>query len=450
MRFGFTWLVAAVAAAALQSAASVQAQAWLSDRARAEGRGVRLGDFELHPGIGSEIGYITNVYLIRTDNTPAVNSAQLRLAPHLYLSTVGSGDTQAPVSFRAGASGSLRYYFDSDAPGVDIGVGQDARLTLRPSSVFKAEIFDEYKRSIDPFTGTSSPTTTTAPTVTAKGLNFARDMIGVGTRLGLSTPGEVFKVGAGYRFDYDYFEDGTAFGVNTNRAHTISADTSWEFLPKTALVWNGAVKLFNYVNARRLTAAQAMMMGQSESLTAHFNSTNMISTLGINGALTPRIGGTLAVGYAAGFFSDNNDYEGVVAQAEVRWRIAPTLLWALGYDRQTAPAFQGNFARADRIKTRLEAMALGALLVTLKGDLTFLSFGTDPVQVMNGNTQKRSDIQLNLDAAGEYRFVDWFAATLDVGYLQDFTSYPLVAPDGSRTSMKYNQFFAFIGVRAFL
>ena len=44
-------------------------------------------------------------------------------------------------------------------------------------------------------------------------------------------------------------------------------------------------------------------------------------------------------------------------------------MWSLGYDREYKPSFQGDFARVDRIKTRLQAMLVNALLLSLRGEV---------------------------------------------------------------------------------
>lgn len=48
--------------AVLGASGSASAQVWLSDRSLSEGRGIRTGNFELHPGIGAEFGYDSNAF----------------------------------------------------------------------------------------------------------------------------------------------------------------------------------------------------------------------------------------------------------------------------------------------------------------------------------------------------------------------------------------------------
>ena len=420
--------------------------AWTPDRTNTEGHGIRLGDFELHPGLGAGIGWVSNVFL-EAPSEGVEDSAVLRVLPHLYLSTLtnerlqeamGEGETQK-VSFRAGLTGAFKQYFATEmSHHPDMAVGEDARLTLRPSSVFAWELFDEFHRSIDPFTQAVSP----VPGASSATAQFDRDQIGVGTRLQLSTPGQLFKVGAGYRFDFDYFED-DLFKANENLSHTIAADTSWEFLPKTALFWNGSMRFFKFTNT------------DLQSVSSRNDSTNVQSRIGLNGALTPKLGFTLAVGYGAGFVSNASDYESAIAQVELRWKLRDTVLWALGYDREYNPSFQGNFARLDRIKTRLQTMLMGALLLGLRAELSFVDFGNDPNLASASNPSgSRSDIHLLTDLNAEYRIVNWFAITAELSYLQDFTDFEYVLMPATGPAIvdpaKYQQFQAWLGVRAFL
>ena len=42
--------------------AEAAAQAWLEDRAYAEGMGIKAGEWELHPGVAGEFGYDSNFF----------------------------------------------------------------------------------------------------------------------------------------------------------------------------------------------------------------------------------------------------------------------------------------------------------------------------------------------------------------------------------------------------
>ena len=384
----------------------------------------------------------------------------LRVAPHIYLSTLSGARLQGEeprFTLRTGLNGSLRHYFATEA-GTDLAVGQDLTFAWNATSIFRLEIYDSFSRSIDPFTEPVAPAVTGAE---PEDISFARDTLGAGIRLQLSSPGKLVKGGIGYRFDIDHFED-DRFASNRSRAHTISADDSWEFLPNTALFWNGSIQFHEYTNP-------------SGAIGERNDSTIVSTKLGINGALTQRIGFTVAAGYSAGFFADDNDYENPIAQVELRWKPQENLLWALGYDRETNPSFQGNFANMDRVKTRLQAMLGGVVVLAANADLTFVDFGRDDLL-----QSERNDVQLLTRLSGEYRVVDWFAITGQLGYLQNFTDYeyavddpagmdpagpggvdlapgedpetgePIGRDDPILDAAAYKRFEAWLGIRAFL
>ena len=439
MRFRFPWLETTIVCALLLAAGPVAAQGWLADRARAQGRGIRLGDFELHPGIGAEGGYDSNLFLAEPGEE--LDTAILRVSPHVYLSTLSGerlGDEKPTLEFRTGANAAFKYYFAPKEGGV--GVGQDANLVWNASSIFAWHIFEVFQRSIDPFTEPAAPLSNDE-----EQLEYARDQLGVGTRFQLQSRGGLLKAGVGYRFDLDYFES-DLFKSNQNHSHTIGADTSWEFLPKTAIFWNGSLMFHSFDDD-----SAAMAVAERN------DSTRVMSKVGLNGAITSKVGFTLAGGYGAGFYEDNNDYENVIAQVELRWRLRPTMLWALGYDREHSTAFQGNFARMDRLKTRLQAMLGGVVVLGAKAELTFIAFGRDDALALMGSAAERDDLHLLTNLNGEYRIVDWFAITAEFGYLENFTDYvyelefdPSNPDDDVQDPAEYRRFEAWLGVRAFL
>jgi hypothetical protein len=447
MRANLSLLGVAALATTLWSA-SAHAQGWLADRDRAQGNGIRLGNFELHPGIGAEAGYDSNVFL----SQDPVDSPVIRVAPHLFLQTLGAERTEnaapAPVQFKAGVSAWLRHYLDA-GPDTNVGVGQDARLTLKPGSVFTLELSEELKRTIEPFTEAVAPQTPMDP-AEAQDVNFARDQLTLGARTSLGTPGGVLKGSLGYKFGIDHFED-EGFRDNRANSHTVSADTSWVFFPKTALLWDGSIARHNFIRS-----TDELSEADMADLTAVRNdSTTLKTRLGLNGALTPRIGFTVAGGYAAGFFDAGDEFESFIAQVEGRWRPEETISWSLGYDRETMIAYQGNFVYMDRVKTATQLMLSGTVVIQGRVELTFLDFGVDPTQ------GERDDIHFLANLSGEYRLADWFAITLEGSYWQNFTDFAFVIDggddgnvmtpdDNNEDPAKYNRFEGWLGVRAFL
>ncbi|MFK7990753.1 MAG: hypothetical protein AB8I08_32330, partial [Sandaracinaceae bacterium] len=68
---------------------TADAQGWMSDRSRREGPGFRLGDFELHPGVGVEVGYDSNLYFSDDDAALSRDSGILRATAQVDIATRG-------------------------------------------------------------------------------------------------------------------------------------------------------------------------------------------------------------------------------------------------------------------------------------------------------------------------------------------------------------------------
>ena len=422
--------LALTTAALLCVSSSAQGQGWLSDRDQTEGDGIKLGAFELHPGIGSEGGYNTNVFL----GDVGQDSGVLRVTPHLYLqSSKGGIDLEArDLNFRTGVSSSLIHYFATEA-NTDVSLKQDAKLEVRLSRIVSVSLEERLQRSIDPFSDAIAPNAGNEP------VDTDRLQLNVGGRLGLNSPGGLLKGGVGYTLGIDHFE-GDVFAANRNQSHTVTADSSYQFLPKTAFFWNSGLRFHRYVNKDIRDVAERN------------DSTNVNSRVGINGGLTPRLGFTLSAGYAAGFFEDDNDYESVIAQIQARWRTSQTTALTLAYERAFNSAFQGNFARTDRFKAQGQALFGGVFMLRASAELTMVDFGRDDLL-----SDDRNDIHLLTGLSGEYRFTDWFALTAEVGYLQNFTDFTFTFDDDADPNTpevvdeaKYNRFSAWLGVRAFL
>ena len=140
---------------------TAHAQGWLEGRDRAEGPGFRVGNLELHPGLGAELGYDSNVFLSSdaAGVDPIETSPILRVTPHLFLSTLGpqragavnSSDSLPVLDFRTGVSASVYHYFDTRAPS-NVELKADALMTLLPQRPFSITILGAYGRTIRPFT----------------------------------------------------------------------------------------------------------------------------------------------------------------------------------------------------------------------------------------------------------------------------------------------------------
>ena len=442
--------LAAVLLAPMLAASSASAQGWLSDRERTEGPGFRIGNLELHPGIGAEFGYDSNVFYEEENTT---DSFIMRLTAHLQVATLGQarreeGETDEgqttesrSVDFRGGVAASY-YHFFIDSAKDNVGLDANLALTINPTGRFSVYLHDEFSRTIRPFVDQALVDEGAG---TAEVPTYARDRNVVGTELRLQSAGGVLKGALGYDYALDFFEDDLFDFVNSH-SHEFRLKLTWQFLPQTALISLTEVTYQDYFRS---------MDEASTALDDHWRARSLI---GLNGALTRTLGFTAMVGYAGGFYSFADDFDSVAIHADLRWRPRQTLQFQVGYDRRFQSSFIGNFVKQDRIYATHRLLLGGAFLlgaeVALSFDKTGVAYAQDMMTLL-GNEEERKDIRLSASLYSEYRFTDWLALNLTLGYYGDFTDYEYNDPIGSGTAVLpdpgggYHKFEAWLGLRAF-
>lgn len=435
------WLTFAILSVLVASSSSAHAQAWLSDRKRAEGRGIRVGDFELHPGVGAEGGYHSNPFY--ADGDKVKGSGVLRISPHLFFSTLQgerlqTGETTAPPGWLAlsgGLAGSFQAYTRTPVRNA-INLDLNGAATLAPERPVSFALTQTLRRSALPFSDPSLASDR------VRGPDYTNYYENAGAQLLFRTKGGLLRGGLAYNFAYIWFDDAN-FKYNNNFAHTAVLNLGWEFLPKTALFYDATFKhqTFTKVDDPNLVAASATTLIDNNVIT---------SRVGINGAITSRIGGTVAVGYTGGFYERGDEPDGLIGSVEARFTPTNFSEAALLFDRGFLPSYQGNYQDRMRIMARMRWLFVGALLVSAQAGVEFLSFGFDQKQM-----RARDDIRILADVSGEYRFVDWLALTGQLSMLVDNTDFvytfePIRGVTPPPDAAKFNAFEAWLGVRAFL
>jgi hypothetical protein len=469
---------AAVLVSLLPSAA--YAQEWLKDRRYNEGAGIREGDFELHPGIAGEVGYDSNWFLRSSSNegfvnsgpnTPPIPALVFRVTPSLYLSTLGpqrrEGDLTAQppsIRFRAGVNATYREFIGVSSDPVasepqndiskqrNIGGNADARLEIAPERPFGAALFANYARTILPNAGTADPN-----------LSFNRDDVGGGGELVVQPGSGTLDWHFGYQFHATLFEqsEGVPYDNTSNQLYTRGR---WRFRPRTSLIYDATFGFINYTRQ-----AQALDAGL-------VNSTPIRTRIGLNGLVTDRFSMVALVGWGASFYGNpgNNQpqYDSVIAQAELKWFLSasPGIAQstdlglalssiAIGYTRDFANSYLGNYYGEDRGYLRFSYFFSGRTLVTLEGGAAAIEYPT-MTWLATGDPRHAAFTDVRADATlfGEYRFTDSFALNATVRYTENFSSnsvpqFDVVPADTSPAAsydMAWNRFEAFLGVRWFL
>ncbi len=155
--------IAAVLATVVGVAATdVHAQQWLSDRSLTQGRGIRVGNFELHPGVGAEFGFDSNA-LYQAIAEPAL---RLRIAGSFGISTLGQQRTQGSaeatnvprqtVRFAANVGVSYSHFFGIAAPTAvrsasdasNLGLNAGLSVGWMPSNVFTLNFANTFSRVV--------------------------------------------------------------------------------------------------------------------------------------------------------------------------------------------------------------------------------------------------------------------------------------------------------------
>ncbi len=432
-----TYLAAASLLVVVNAPVTARAQAWLEDRSRAEGIGIRAGDLEIHPGIGAEIGYDSNVFLRDTDvdfmgDERPVGSALLRVTPHLFLSTLGperlaehAGQADRPtIDFRLGASAPFLYYF-STQQSARLEANVDAALRLLPERPVSLAIDAQYRRTARPFTSGASDS------------NYGRNTLSTSPGLEFRTTGGVLNAAIRGKFAYDFFDDDVTARYDSMTYGALFT-SSYEFLPKTALFYEADLTYRNFENT---TGAGAFRN----------DGTRWAFRGGLNGALSARLSATLAAGYTAPFCKAGDDADDLTATAQLRWQPTQTITATLGYDRALMTSFQGNFGRTDRVDAKFDLLAGGALLLSLHGSLSWVSYGADPN--VDPDAQGPGEaLRIGGDVSGEYRVADWLAFTASAAVTTNDSSasfeyvvmgVPVLDP------VSFTRFEAFGGMRVF-
>lgn len=439
------------ASMAVPAVAAAQDQVWLKDRRYTEGIGYRVGDFELHPGASGEFGYDSN-YFHRspTDGGGPVGTLRLRITPSFSLSTLSKqrretagGQSQPDFEFKASIAATYNEFFpvsgpqdgkDRAADNRNVSGNLDLQLSILPGHPWSGTIFAGVARSLTPSNdGLASE-------------SFNRLLPRAGGEL-IWTPGRgLFDWRLGYAFSGTFFES-SSFSQLTNIQNQIETRGRWRFLPRTALIYDARLGFISYT---------------SPSANGKTASHPLRTTIGVNGLITSSFSALALVGWGTSFYSvgsggEEQNFNSVIGQAEVKWYITPnptsdpgaaTLSLsslALGFSRDFADSYIGTYFERDRAYANLSYFFGGRFLVVVDG-------GAGPI-VYPANAELKlaafTDVRVDASVFGEYRFKDAFGLNATVRYGQNFSGTSIVT-DGQTDELKWQQIEAYLGFRWFM
>ncbi|MBX3186881.1 MAG: hypothetical protein KF819_07700 [Labilithrix sp.] len=482
LRFLRACATLALPAALLLVPKSAGAQEWLKDRRYAEGAGVRVGDLELHPGIGGEVGYDSNWFL-RTYKDGYVNSGPveagiIRITPSFSISTLsekrlnetateGVRPEPPPVAFRGTIAATYREFLGPAEIRDQRNVSGNAglRLDVNQGRPVGFGVFANYTRLIQP------------AVLQDPNLSFNRSDVGVGGDIIFLPGGGTLDLRAGYQFYGAFFEESNG-APYTNHTHEISIRNRWRFRPRTALFHDTSLRFINYPNAQR-------------ALNFLNDSTPLRTQVGVTGLMTDRFGLLLSAGYGASFFRNGaapttRNYDSLNARAEGTFYLSEgggaaepgqaTLLlstFTFGFSRDFQNSLLGNYYDSNKGYLRLVYYFGGKVLAQLDGFFEALGYpqpfyndqtGT-PAPLLNPAGQPITDFT-NYRTGGslfaEYRFTDSFGLNLTFDYQQMISDTQLPSgvgpppvadpanPNAGLFDLNWRRVQALVGARWFL
>lgn len=422
---------------------SAAAQAWVSNPDFSEGIGIRAGNLELHPSVGAEFGYDSNIFRASA-REGVVDVFKLRVTPSLTLSTLGAARRNAPtapnVIVSAGAHASYNELFAVDSENSDVskrrnvGLGADARVDINHSGKVGVDLLGAYTRIIE----------TEGRSEDLAGEGFNRDTVRFGGGVTWRPGGGLFEWRAGYTGTYNFFENDTYVPLN-NLQHNVGLRGRWRFLPRSAVLFDTNYTFVRYTQDR----------------TPQTNGDAVRSRIGFHGLVTYHLALMGLVGWATSFYESGQasiaprQFDSVIANAEARWFIQPrpdleqaTITSglssvAVGYGRTFSNSYYGSFYQSDRGYMQFSMFLLGAVVGGLEFGVARVAF--PEVQVGAAPAQASfSQLRLDSRAFGEYRFSDTLAANVTVQYDQ------VNSEQINDEDLDYRRWQAYLGVRWFM
>lgn len=427
---------------------------WLPDRAYTEGPGFRVGNFELHPGVALRGGYDTNVFRTSGKNgNPEEDAAVLAVSPHFNISTIGQqrraqgedaagapGTLPPPIAFNLGVSATYFHYFLDKAP-KNVEVDFDTMLSVLPERKVGFDVGAAYARNTRAFTARVAGADQNNST-------YAFDRIHPSLLLRGQSRGGVLRGSVGFAPNIVFYE-GKPFRYLSQNQYEVPAKLAWSFLPNTALLFDGVFGFNDYIKNLETNTRASIFISDSMRFQ---------SRLGINGAITPRLGVRALVGYAAIIVDrpELDDREDAVAEAALIYGWTPKDNVEVGYQRLLEVSSLGAWSQLDRGYLKASMLFGGAFALGLEAGVAHVNYGrllTAPrmgtvTGLGVGGDQTRDDIRIDGGVHAEYRATNWLAIMADFSTLVTLTDFEYARVTGNPFPAQFKTFQVFGGVRA--
>jgi hypothetical protein len=362
--------------------------------------GVRVGEgLFLRAGIAAEAGYDTNVFY--NDRAPT-ESAVLNVTPSLELTNANRENVRPPVHFSLGASLLYREYLTDDSQ-------IKAQRAFNPSlngvlayagGGLSASVADQFTRLEEPpYEKDADP--------------IIRDNNLATVQLGLAPGGGRIRTDLRYVNTLDIFETDSLTYAN-RMGHDLSLDTSWKWLPKTALFLQGGVGYVHY-----LEGDVARERGKRNSIPYRV-------LTGLRGLVTPKISTAISVGFGDAIYDDDvvnpTGLSNLVAGISLTYTPLVFTSLGLGYlhEIRDSPVV-GNYYDLDSVSARL-SQQLGDFVLTGSSRWEYRRYHGFQGGISAGQAVSRSDHIFQTGIQLDYFIQRWFYAGVGYSHLIDRSS----------------------------
>lgn len=358
----------------------------------AKDRGLRSGDFVLHPSISVQGRHDTNLFNgneLESGNSP-VGATSIRIIPRLSL----ANDLTSNTTFVFASAGDARIYV-SDNKSVtaqdNIGGNANLDLTFGQRKALAFSVFDHFIRALR---ANNWETRTT--------LN--RNSNDVGGRIEFH-PGDIperrpFNIALIGAYSVDRFEDFKAGDTNTVRSRLTG---SWRFLPKTAAVIDASWDFRNYANNSLANSGLS------------FGSQPFRALVGVAGALTKRVSFQVQGGWGLSMHTSGASYNNYLATASVGVRPSESTRLTLGYTHDFRDVFYGNFTEFHRGWLYLHQRFGSIMDVRAQFGASYGTYGAYTPTIAVKITQKnRRDVALDGGLTASFEVAR--LVSMDIGY----------------------------------
>ncbi|MDP3278277.1 MAG: hypothetical protein Q8Q09_24025 [Deltaproteobacteria bacterium] len=425
-------------------AGDAQAQFWLTDRNLSAGRGIRVGNFELHPGVGAEFGFDSNTGFV-APSAPSTAALRMRVSANFAISTLTAQRTRMPsdattpasqpLQFRANAGVTYHHFFalgsNDVAPNVGFNVGLS--LTATPSRVVSFSATNDFARAVQ---GASE-------------LNFGQLFVfnrfqnTASLALGITPGGGSLEFKFNYSNRLNFFTE-QSFSSYSNMGNDIGMAIRWRFLPKTSIAWTTSFSPTIYFDPAPIA-------------TGLFTSFPINSRLGVTGLITERLSFQVFGGYGATYFGQGDNLETFVGNAEIRYITGPNMAIKGGLLRDIGASLIGNFMVRNNVYVNVSHSFGGRFLLSgeFSGGLTQIGYAADRTgarsNILTGSAVgadgRLTGFRVLGLVFGEVRFSEVVGLNATAAISGNFIDAQFTSMAMGTTGLNWVKFEAFLGLR---